>query len=42
MKDLFTPTLSRIYNISPRVAGRLVTMETQTEINIHKYRQRAK
>lgn len=42
MKDIFTPTLSRIYNISPRVAGRLVTMETQTEINIHKYRQRAK
>lgn len=41
-KDIITPTISRIYNISPRVAGRLITMETQTEINIHKYRQRAK
>ena len=42
IKNLFTPTLSRIYNISPRVAWRLVTMETQTEINIHRYREMAK
>lgn len=41
-KDVFTPTISRIYNISPRVAWRLATMETQTAINIHRYRMKAK
>lgn len=41
-KDLFTPAISRIYNISPRVAWRLVTMETQKDINIFRYRQKAK
>lgn len=41
MKDLFTPTISRIYNISPRVAWRLITMETQKDINIHRYRKQA-
>ena len=42
MKDLFTPAISRIYNISPRVAWRLITMETQKDINIYRYRQKAK
>lgn len=41
-QDVFTPAISRIYNISPRVAWRLVTMETQTDINIYRYRQKAK
>lgn len=41
MKDLFTPAISRIYNISPRVAWRLITMETQKDINIHRYRKQA-
>lgn len=41
-KDVFTPAISRIYNISPRVAWRLVTMETQKDINIYRYRQKAK
>ena len=41
-KDVFTPTISRIYNISPRIAWRLITMETQKDINIHRYRQKAK
>lgn len=41
-KDVFTPAISRIYNISPRVAWRLVTMETQKDINIFRYRQKAK
>ena len=41
-KDIFTPAISRIYNISPRVAWRLVTMETQKDINIYRYRQKAK
>jgi len=41
-KDILTPTISRIYNISPRVAWRLITMETQKDINIHRYRQQAK
>lgn len=40
--DAFTPAISRIYNISPRVAGRLITMEAQTDINVHRYRQKAK
>lgn len=41
-KDIITPSISRIYNISPRVAWRLITMETQKDINIHRYRQQAK
>lgn len=41
-KDVFTPAISRIYNISPRVAWRLVTMETQTDIQIFRYREKAK
>ena len=41
-QDVFTPAISRIYNISPRVAWRLVTMETQKDINIYRYRQKAK
>lgn len=41
-QDVFTPAISRIYNISPRVAWRLITMETQTDINIYRYRQKAK
>lgn len=41
-KDIFTPAISRIYNISPRVAWRLITMETQKDINIHRYRLKAK
>ena len=41
-KDILTPAISRIYNISPRVAWRLITMETQKDINIHRYRQQAK
>ena len=40
VKDVFTPAISRIYNISPRIAWRIITMETQTDINIHRYRQR--
>lgn len=41
-KDVFTPAFSRIYNISPRVAWRLATMETQRDVNIYRYRQKAK
>lgn len=40
-KDIITPSISRIYNISPRVAWRLITMETQKDINIHRYRKQA-
>ena len=40
-KDILTPAISRIYNISPRVAWRLITMETQKDINIHRYRKQA-
>lgn len=39
--DLFTPAITRVYNISPRIAWRLITMEAQTDINIHRYRQKA-
>lgn len=42
VKDIMTPALSRIYNISPRIAGRLVQMETQRDINIYRFRERAK
>lgn len=42
VKDAFTPALTRIYNISPRVAWRIVQMETQSEINIYRFRERAK
>lgn len=41
-KDVMTPAISRIYNISPRVAWRLVQMETQRDINTYRYRERAK
>ncbi len=40
--DAVTPAISRIYNRSPRVAWRLITMETQTQINTHRYREMAK
>lgn len=40
--DLFTPAITRIYNISPRMAWRLITMEAQTDINIHRYREKAR
>lgn len=39
-KDILTPTMSRIYNINRRVAGRLTQMETQSWINIYRYTQR--
>ena len=41
VKDVFTPAITRAYNISPRVAWRLITMETQKDINIHRYRKQA-
>ena len=40
--DAVTPAISRIYNRSPRVAWRLITMETQTQINTHRYREKAR
>lgn len=41
-RDMFSPAISRIYNISPRVAWRLVQMEWKRDINVARYRDRAK
>ncbi len=41
-RDMFSPAISRIYNISPRVAWRLVQMEWHREIYVARYRERAK
>ena len=40
--DVMTSAKTRILNISPRIAWRLVQMETQRDIYTHRYRERAK
>ena len=42
VKDIFTPAISRIYNISPRVAWRLTQMEAQSWVNVYRYTQQTK
>lgn len=41
-RDMFSPAISRIYNISPRVAWRLVQMEWKRDVNVARYRDRAR
>lgn len=40
--NLVTPAITRIMNRSPRIAWRLITMETNTAINTYRYKQKAK
>ena len=40
--DLVTPAFTRIYNRAPRVAWRLLQMEADTIVYIHRYRMKAK